>query len=288
MRLFFYILMMTQLWGANSSASTLNEAKSRCALTTPGESFVYNNDYLNPAQHLDSSWWWSIPEMETLFFQIYNSGKRLNHRAYYDASSKQFLIPLKSTDLTYKNVVAPEFFIQSIRKHIESALKNKYAEYVFFPDMGHSHFYIEQSHWNTHYSDIVSKNPFDKIAIYNRMISDPLLKMLYHTAEQLLTEDTDHQRLSDPHLQYRYWNRNVLGDNQQGDVLEIHFPDPPNSGNTVGGIPGYKLWSAGYNIHSSKDGCFPYTFRGETFYYDISFEDLGIDPSAPQPVGDTF
>lgn len=254
-------------------ATNLDVAKVRCSLTTPGESFVYQNDFQNPALHLDSTWWWTLPEMNQNFHQIYNSGKRLSLRAYYDPHTDQFLLPLKEDPTVVATVTAPAFFIESVRQHIESALKNKYAEYIYFPDMGHSHFYFDDSHWSQNYTGVT-----DKATLYNLMLADPELKMLYHTAEKLLTTDEHGDLLPDVHLQFRYTNRNILGDNKMTEALEVHFPQTPNSGNTVGSIPHHHLYSAGYYIHSSKEGCFSYTHQGETYYFDISLHDPGYDP----------
>ena len=266
----------TEAW-----SSDLDISKTRCSITTAGESFVYQNDFENPALHLNSKWWWTLPEMEIHFETLYNSGKRLNLRAYYDAATDQFYLPIQEVFGANSHVVAPEFFINSIRRHIEAALENKYAEYIYFPDMGHSHFYIEESHWNSQYADLMKKNPSIKGELYTQMLADPELKMLYHTAEKLLTSDEQNHLSEDPHLQFRFWNRNILGDNKMSSHLEVHFPEHPNSGNTVGSIPNYRVYSAGHNIHASKDGCFPYTHNGQTYYFDISLESVEYDPSLP-------
>ncbi len=270
-------------------AFDLGTAKQRCSITTAGESLVYQDDFENPALHLNSTWWWTTSEMETLFQSTYDSGKRIRHRAYYDSTKNEFLLPLGENfgapqppqDL--ESVTAPESFLISVRQHIEAALKNNYAEYIFFPDMGHSHLYIPQEHWDAEYAPTIEKGPYNKKWHYDKLLADPELRMLYHTAERLLMVTEDNVLSPDPHLQHRYSNRNILGDNRGSSHLEVHFPKVPNKGNTVGGIENFHLWSAGYNLHATKYGCFPFEWRGQILYFDISLNDLGRNPANPPP-----
>lgn len=175
-------------------------------------------------------------------------------------------------------VFVAENFILSVQKHVEVALQEKYAEFLFFPDMGHNHFYFPRQHWNAEYANFNGT----QAERYTKMLADPELHALYHTAEKLLTQDESKQLLPDPHIQFRYANRNILGGNKQQASLEVHVN---NSGtyNTVSAIDGYESWSAGINISASENGCFVYYHNGQPMYFDISLYDLVSDPQQSSP-----
>ena len=50
-----------------------------------------------------------------------------------------------------------------------------------------------------------------------------------------------------------------------------------NPYNTARGEAGYVFWGAGFDIHSSREGCFPYLHKGETFYFDITLESILVN-----------
>jgi len=235
-------------------------AKSRCSIQIDSK-ILYADDF---------KWNMDYEFMKNKFDEIYNSGKRLSNRFYFDKINEKFVGKLA---ITNTEIEIPENFIISITKHIEKALKQGYADFVFFPDMGHNHFYMPTPHWNEIYRGL---NDFQQI--YALMINDPSLIMLYHTAEQLLLTDSNKRLLNDTYTQKRYYTRNITGDNLASYNIDIHFA-PLNEFNTIRALDGYKLWSAGVNISSSLNGCFPYKYNGETLYFDISFFDLGYSPN---------
>lgn len=237
------------------------EVKRRCGPQTTNELLLYFDDF---------KWYYTLPEMAAKYEEIYASGKRLWKRAYYDSASGEFILPLESQ--RGGDVVLSRRAILSIRRHIETALTKGYAQFVFFPDMGHSHFYISEEIWRERYSQIPMKK---QNLIYQGLLADPHLKILYHTAEQLKTLDENKKPIADYQIQWRYYTRNIVGDNEAMGALEIHNASgPDNVANTVRQYPGHFSWSAGFNISASQDGCFPFVANGKTYYFDISLHDL--------------
>lgn len=270
-----FLLFITSLFSINAFAesSDFALAKTRCSVETAEQSVLYSNEFKNPANHLGATWWWTLPELEVQFEKTYSSGRRLPKRAYYDVSKNAFLLPFDFGEGS-RTVEINENFILSIQKHVENALKQKYAEQIFFPDLGHSHLYFPKAHWDSVYKNY-SK---DRAQLYTDMFADSELKVLYHTAEKLLLHDENKVLLPDPHLQFRYWNRNVVGGNKQSDDLKIYIENSTKY-NTVNSIDGFVSYSAGFNISASKDGCFVYRHKGKEYYFDLSLYDLVSDPS---------
>ena len=85
--------------------------------------------------------------------------------------------------------------------------------------------------------------------------------------------------LDDRKIQWRYYSRNIIGNNLSSDRLEvIHAHN--NKFNTAHAKDydeheeKYRYWGAGYAISASNKGCFAYKNKGETFYFDISLYDV--------------
>ena len=236
---------------------------ARCAAPPTDEPVVYLNDFKWGATH---------EEMAKLFDEIYASDKRLHERAYFDAERGELLLP--HTESWGGSVVLPRRHVESIRRHIERALELGYAEFIFFPDMGHNHYFMPQERYDALYAG----TPVSELsAMYGRMIDDPELLVLYHTAEQLKMYE-DKVLLTDRHLQWRYYTRNLVGDNEApGKLFLLH--DFSGMGNTARDYAGHHYHGAGMNVHASANGCFPYVHNGEVRYFDLSFEDLPMPPS---------
>lgn len=267
--LFFYItLFFTWQVSGSPSGFDLEASKARCAPAPIDEPIVYNSDF---------RWSYTLEEMSQRFDEIYNSGKRLDARAYYDQHTDSFYLTFRHNEELLR-VKIDENFIRSVTRHIEVALENKYAEHIFFPDMGHSHLYFEESHWNKDYANIPGPAQYNEH--YQKMLNDPMMRALYHTAEQLKMKEKDSAIFYSAHHEFRFWHRNPVGDNKSSDHLQI-YTDPKHIANSVGELPGHHSWSSGYNISSSKNGCFSYIKDGKILYFDISLYDLPMDPSKP-------
>ena len=160
--------------------------------------------------------------------------------------------------------------VENVRMHLEKALARGYADYVFFPDMGHSHFFIPDQRWESAY---LGFSVPERGKMYSQMFDDPELRILYHTAEQLTVLDEDDGLLPDRQLRWRFFTRNVVGDNNWGGQLDL-LHEPTSSANTSRDLEGHQYYGAGFNITSTIDGCFPYLRDGEVSYFDISLTDL--------------
>ena len=254
-----HILTLSLVLTAQAFAS-----ERKCSAPEAKEPILYSTEF---------RWGTSLEEQRKKFEEVYRSGKRLKSRAYFDRDQQKYVMPLlRSSDV--KLVSLPETFIQSVRRHIEISLERRYADFVFFPDMGHSHFFIPLKEWEK----LQKIGVEDMHVFYEKLFSLPSLKILYHTAEQLKIREGEDFRgplpQNDNELLWRYFTRNPVGDNGGGENIEQHFAWDNASYNTLHELPGYKYFGAGFNISASEQGCFPYSHKGKTYYFDISFEDL--------------
>ncbi len=235
----------------------------RCAPPAPSEPVIYQSDF---------HWNYSLPEMKARFAEMYASPKRLDKRAYWDEKAGSLVLPSPYGDRPVK-IGMP--LVSALRRHIEMALEKGYADAVFFPDMGHSHLLIPQALWDSKYDKYPAS---EQARMYEDMLADPAVHIFYHTAEQLKTLQ-DGQPINDEALLFRRANRNISGPIRPGSGLTV-YQNPESAANTVHEVPGFRWWGAGFNFSAQKDGCFPYNFREQTYYFDISLQDLPPDPSA--------
>ncbi len=253
------------------TALQLGEAKKRCLTHFSESPEVFADDF---------SWGYTLLEMEDRFEEIYHSGKRLNMHSLYDPITDQFM--LFYDDKKHLPVPIDGHFIKSVTNQIEIAIEKGYASFVFFPDMGHSHLYFPEQHWQDNYAGENAPQG-ERNNLYTKMLADPKMKALYHLAEQLQMQNEDQSVIDDETLTFKYWHRNFVGYNDGSTQYQIEVAPPEKKFNTVGSIAGYKVYSAGFAISASKDGCFPYQDKdGKTRYFDIGLQDPRYDPNKPQ------
>lgn len=246
----------------------IETAKARCTQSYDKSQKLYSNNF---------KWGYTLLEMEDKFYEIYDSGKRLNFHANYNKNEDAFYLYLNRSTLA--PVKINEQFIESVTRQIEIAIAKGYSDFVFFPDMGHSHLYIPQEKWDTDYANFkgFAKN---MPLLYEKMLADPEMKPLYHLTEQLQMLDHNNHPIEDDILKFKYWHRNFLGKNDTSHFHEIHRAPKDEKYNTVRKIKDHKLWSAGFAVSASEQGCFPYRDKdGNTRYFDISLHDPEFDPS---------
>lgn len=261
---------------AQSNDPMLEEAKKRCAPELPDDLRVYSDDF---------SWNMSLEKMAQTYEFIYNSGKRLPKRAYFDPAKNKFYTDKYEFNGERKKVELSEDFLISVRQHIEEGLKREYVQYVFFPDMGHSHAFVPQ----TYYDEVISKVPNGEgNKRYELLFNYGGTKLLYHTAEQLHMKDNEtNEIVSDEFLRWRYYTRNLVGGLKPPAKIEIH-KDLSGKFNTVRENPGYRYWGSGFDMSASKNGCFPFkTKSGEIQYFDISLHSLESNPNIKKDWGPT-
>lgn len=242
-----------------NAAEYSNLRVESCAEDDGNGLYVYSNDF---------SWGMSLDQIRKKSTEIYESGKRLKERAFHNGADVVFPYEFMGEKQFVK--LSPRF-IKSVSKHIEVGLERGYIDAVIFPDMGHSHFFIPKKYYN----DVLEKFPNEeRVKRYEAMINYPDLKILYHTAEQLTMVDENKLPLVDRETQWRFYTRNMVGDNQAlGRVELLHNLD--SSHNTAHDYDDdHRYWGAGFNVTASKEGCFSYEFKGKKFYFDLSLKDL--------------
>jgi|SaaInlStandDraft_5_1057022.scaffolds.fasta_scaffold52387_2 hypothetical protein len=241
-----------------------NVALASCSKHVIGEPTLYATDF---------SWKQSLGQMKALFEKLYTGPKRLPDRFYLDG--QEFLAPFKFMEKEHLLKV-PQRFIDSVTKHIEHALERKYVDFIFFSDMGHSHFFVPN---NIYYSEIEPIPSSRQHEIYQKFLNMKELKTLYHTAEQLKRYKESGKLLDDPYLQWRHFTRNIVGSADNQRHLEI-IQKVETIGNAASSYDkDYRYWGGGYNFSANKDGCFSYNYNGKKYFYDISFSDLGYEGS---------
>ena len=265
-------LLLTHLCtfaNAKTIGSTLKYRPEYCKEQVKEEPILYATDvsYSNSKEELMEDW-----------SKVYYSGKRLEHRAFVKEGQVYGKVSLYNDTEYFK---LPSYFVENIKVHIEEALKKRLVDAIYFPDMGHSHFYIPMKDYQEKIAGKKSRGETFKLIAENKDI-----KVVYHTAEKLNT-------LSNPdfnnshYLRWRYYTRNLLGQNNGNKAVEIMAVHdlfttgrPNKIGNTIGqsDMPTHR-WYAGFNLSASKDGCFEYTYQNKSYYFDISYSDL------PYPAG---
>jgi len=231
-----------------------------CPPQPDSEPIVYMSDF---------KWGQTLEQLRAKFPEIYQSGKRLKARAYFDENEGSYILPKP----TGKVKISADF-IRNVTRHVEHSLERRYADFVFFPDMGHSHFFVPESDWGE-----IDDIPTDQQhLVYQKLLSMPGLKVLYHTAEQLAVREGERGRGDFPQdkvLLWRYFSRNPIGDNVTGDNVAPYFAFNNDNYNTLSDLKGHRSWSSGFSISASKDGCFSYRAPDEKIYrFDLSLEDL--------------
>ena len=261
----FILIMLVTVFSILSFAKNL--VTPNCKAQTQSEEVIYTSDF---------HWHYDLPSMLEHFEKMYLSPKRLFQRAYFDEQKKQYLLPF--SDVQGGAVLLPEAFIDSVTQHIEKAFERKFIDAVFFPDMGHSHFLIPEEKYQKEYADI----PVNQMnLLIQKIFNDPEIKVVYHTAEQLKSIDESGQPLADRKTQWRFYTRNLVGDNTGEKKIEIYTALDGSKANTLSEVPGFHWWGAGFNLSANENGCFSYRKDGKTYNYDISLSDLPLDPNAP-------
>lgn len=246
------------------AADDLNSATNlelRCPQELPTDAQLKSTDF---------RWGFSLPELLQKWQEIYTSNKRLPTRAYWDSQKASLVLPYSTS--RGGNPELPFNFLHSVRRHVEVAFAADYIDALIFPDMGHSHFLIPDAKYKNEY-----KFPVSQMAqTYEQFFNDPELLVVYHTAEQLTITTTEGKLLPDRRSQWRFFSRNLIGDNLGLGRLQL-AQNPTHKHNTTDGLPGYNWWGAGFNISANKKGCIAYRRHGSIEYFDLSLEDLTSD-----------
>jgi hypothetical protein len=207
----------------------------------------------------------SKSELEEGFRKKYDGVERLKARAFWSASRGVYLIPYSGSA-----AVVSDVFIQGVTKHVSTAIKNRYADAVYYSDFGHAHLLLPESEWQQ------IKTIDDPANRMTAILKSSSLKALYHTVEnvQLKEGDFTHGAFpQDPWKLWRYFSRNLLGSFGDSAGLEVIFAGPDALYNTVRDIPGMANVSTIY-ISANRGACFPYAGDKAEMYFDLTFETI--------------
>lgn len=204
----------------------------------------------------------SIDDLKNEFHRLYYAPERLKGRIYWAPDEGRFRASNSTTE-----VHIPELFIESVQKHIRSALVNGYADFPIYSDMGHAHLLIP----------IKDRIRLSQIQNRSRRLEEILklkdLKLLYHTAELMRLRQGSTFKgpvTTDPWLAWRYHARNFLGENDPSKDLVVKFGGQDGGYNTVRSIPGYSEVEKIY-FSAHKNGCFSVEAPGGEIFIDITF-----------------
>ena len=265
--LFYSTLCYSNILETDSTQNFYIEiAKGRCASSKEDETHIIGKDF---------KWYLHIDELIKLSRGLYHSNKRLFDRAYYDDRQKSFILPVRESLSTTHNITLSENFINNLTAHIETALGQRYAEEINFSDMGHSHFLIPKDY----YDKKIRTSIKDRALVYKTILDFKDTLFVYHTAEQLDMKvekiNEEYHLPKNDYLKHRYLTRNLIGYNNNSNKLDVvQVEDLKKEYNTVGSKHNnkYKWFTAGYYMHASHQGCFPFKKFGTVYYFDISLE----------------
>lgn len=216
------------------------------------------------------SWGMTLDEILQKEKDVYEKGFRLKARAYYE-DGEVYLPYQVYGDKEEKKIKLTDRFMKSVIGHVEGALKRGYVDAVIFPDMGHSHFFLDQKYYDEVLSSIPVKEGHKR---YELMLAHPETRFLYHTAEQLTMVDENKQLLPDRKIQWRFFTRNLVGGNKNLGKLELLHNETHSHNTSHTYEEGYRYWGAGFDLSATKNGCFAYKKNGKTYYFDLSLKSL--------------
>jgi hypothetical protein len=259
-----FLISVLLLLSVNSFAQNIDI--KRCSANLVSEVPVYSSDF---------KWNLSLEEIRNLANVMYKSEKRLAKRAYYDEALKSYVFPMEASRGGLVKI--PEQFVKTIALHVEKAFARGYIDAVLFPDMGHSHFLVPLPFYKKEIEPI----PLNQDnTLYEKIMKNKDIKVVYHTAEQLKVMGEDKKLIDNKQLQWRYFTRNLVGHNTADPDLELVNATATSQANTMSEMKGYYWWGAGFNIHANQNGCFTYKKDDKTMYFDLSLEDLAPEPGS--------
>lgn len=187
-------------------------------------------------------------EARVQFESVYNDSRRLKNRAYWSQEANSFLFPLRN-----EAHPLPQLFIKNLQNQLLLALQNKYADYVYYGDMGHLHLLVPKE-------------------LRQLSLESPTLLSLFHTGELYQFKENGNifgPLKKDPHWEQLYWNRNFAAYNLENEGLIPLRASPNEAYNTVRSIPGYKEIGTVY-FSANKNGCFELKNKDIDLRFDIS------------------
>jgi len=187
----------------------------------------------------------------TSFAETYTNPARWDGRAYWSEAQQNFVFEIDGKE--YK---IPQRFLNSLRRHIETALARGYADHVFYPDLGHVHLMVPQD------SGVAADD-------YENIMALPQMKFLFHTAELYkMRDNVTGPLLGDDWWKWRYFSRNLIASNGDVEDMQITFAKDNALYNTVRTLPDHDERATVY-MNSNQNGCFSYVQNGQTLQFDL-------------------
>lgn len=249
----------------NSSQGTDESVASRWQGLVRGASCGVADAHEPVIRGGDFRWNQPLSEIRERADRLYQEGKRLKSRAYVNEEGEVVVPYIRLSQV--QDVRLEPRFILSVRRHIEEALRLGYVDDIIFSDMGHSHFFVP---WEF-YNDVIAPIGLEEGHLrYEKMLAHEELKMLYHTAEQLEMLDEERKLIDDRKVQWRFFTRNLVGDNKGQGHLELLHNETHSHNTGRSYEESYRYWGAGFYITANKDGCFPYVHNGTVKYFDLN------------------
>lgn len=187
-------------------------------------------------------------EAEQQFTMVYNDSRRLKNRIFWSSQDSSFVSHTGS-----KTLIIPDSFIRNLQDQLLQAFENRYADFLYYGDMGHLHLLVPNEH--------------KELSLH----SEELLN-LFHTGELYEFKKNGSifgELKEDPHWQWLYWHRNFVGKNK-ADTPLISVRAPANAAyNTVRALEGHKEAGTVY-VSANKNGCFELKNKTVNLRFDIS------------------
>ena len=130
--LVFILFFSPVLWSKGilelPSAFNLEVARQRCSSSPTRDEAILITANLRFRQ--------SPEKMIENAKRLYGASERLANRAYFSSKQQKFIAPYLGQN-TF--VTVPSRLLESVTRHIETALRLGYVDHIIFSDMGHAH-----------------------------------------------------------------------------------------------------------------------------------------------------
>lgn len=212
--------------------------------------------YANPARH---PWFFTAEEIETAYRYQEKFGKGLR----YPLHAQDCLLGKKKIVASYygREFVLPCRFVTETIRHLREILEVGAARYLFPLDLDHAHLGIPKESWESKYRELPGGE------IVPRILRDPDLVALYHSAEHLTAVDPETGKV-DRETQNWIEKRNILGF-YDGRSIEILPPHPKGFG--VGMPDSYHPYG-GFDFLASPRGRLGVFLEDDSIVFDLTLD----------------
>ncbi len=217
-----------------------------------------------PAVGVDSDWYFTSTEIDAAYRYQEKFGSRLRNplkpnRCYYGES--EFVASFQG-----KQFVAPCRFISETTRHLKQMLEDGAARHLFPLDADHAHLSIPRDLWVEKYSKLSIGDALPKL------LREPKLIALYHTAEHLAVTDLKTGKEVPPSVEWRA-KRNVVGF-FDGSPMKIL---PPLAEGTARDKPDHYENVAAVYFLAHRLGEIVFSANAKAVSIDISFDEDSSD-----------